>query len=420
MIACLSVAYFVAAVERRAGNGRDGETLAVGGHPWEARPVYAFSHEAASRGVRSGMSLRSVQLLSPDARFLPSAAAHYAQVSGEIVDVLADFSPDIEPQELWHSFPDSTLATTAHVYQLPARYCLDLEGLPPVEAVPFMQEMGRQVRKETHFAAAIGLSADPFAAQVAAAVCRPNHLLPVVAGAAAEFLASRPLNFLPLGKEPARRLNLMGIRTLGQFARLPAPAVREQFGREVEPLHRLAQGEGGQSLRPRPAERREEVQRRLDYPVTDSLRLERMFAQMAGELAQRLQAADLEGRDVSLSLETEDGQRLRQSLTLRRPVSDAGRLVAALAELAAKVDHSCGVVGVAVAVGDLTPAAAYQLGLFDDRQQGDSSLLHRALNNLIAKYRSCGFYRPVLTEYSHPLPERRFQLEAVAYDPLVV
>ena len=419
MIACLSIPYFVAAVERRDGHGRDDEPLAVGGYAWEARPAYAFSEEAASRGVKPGMSLRTVQLLSPDAHFLPTAAPHYAQVSGEIIDVLADFSPDIEPQELWHSFPESPLIATAHVQNLPTRYCLDLDSLPQAEAVPFMQEMGKRLRTETRFAPAIGLSADPFTAQVAAAVCRPNHLLPVTIDGAAQFLSSRPLSFLPLGKEPMRRLHLMGVKTLGQFARLPAYAVREQFGREIEPLHRLAGGEGDEPLRPRPAEQREEVRRQFDDAIDNTHTLAAVLTDAAGELARRLQSAVMEGRAVYLTLETEDGQTRRQSLTLHRPTADAGRLIAVLKELAANVDHASGVVGIAVAVADLTPTAAYQLGLFD-RQEGDSSPLYYTLRNVIAKYRNCGFYRPILADHPHPLPERRFQLEALAYDPAVV
>lgn len=419
MIACLSVPYFVAAVERRAGHGQDGEALAVGGHPWEARPAYAFSHEAASRGVKPGMSLRSVQLLSPNARFLPTAASYYAQVSGEIVDVLADFSPDIEPQELWHSFPESPLIGTAHVQHLPTRYCLDLAGLPQSEAMPFVQEMGQRVRAETRFAPAIGLSPDPFTAQVAAVVCRPNHLLPVAADGAAEFLASRPLDFLPLGKEAARRLHLMGVRTLGQFAGLPASAVREQFGPEIEPLHWLAQGTAAIPLRLRPSEPREEVMRRFEDALTNALSLEQILAQMCSELAQRLQAAGMEGRTLHLTLATNDGYTWRQGLTLHRPTASAERLVAALTELIAKANISSGVISVAVTIAGLTPTAAYQLGLFD-RQQGDIWTFYHTLHNLVAKYRNCGFYRPVLAEHPHPLPERRFQLEALAHDPAVV
>jgi hypothetical protein len=42
------------------------------------------------------------------------------------------------------------------------------------------------------------------------------------------------------------------------------------------------------------------------------------------------------------------------------------------------------------------------------------------MRNLAAKYVNCGFYRPILAEHAHPLPERRFQLEALTYDPAVV
>ena len=69
-----------------------------------------------------------------------------------------------------------------------------------------------------------------------------------------------------------------------------------------------------------------------------------------------------------------------------------------------------------VAVADLRPATAYQMGLFAP-QPGDSSPFYRAMQRLIAKHRQCGFYLAALTEHSHPLPERRFQLESLAHDP---
>lgn len=416
MIACLSIPYFVAAVERRAGRGQDGETLAVGGQPWEPRPAYAFSQEAASRGVRPGMSLRTVQLLSPDARFLPTAAPQYAQVSGEIVDVLTDFSPDIEPQELWHAFPESALAVTAHSYTLPTRYCLDLDGLPQTEAVSLVQEMGQQVRAETHFAPAVGLAADPFTAQVAASVCRPNHLLPVAPETVAEFLSSRPLAFLPLGKETARRLHLMGIRTLGQFAQLPASALREQFDAGIERFHRMARGRGDEPLRLQPAGQCEEVRQDFDPPIENALLLADALTHLAGELADRLQAANLEAGRVRLGLTTEDGRHQQQSLAPRRPTAEAGRLAAALQELATTMAPPCPIAQMTIAVTELRPATAYQLGLFAP-QSGDSSPLHRAVQRLVAKHRQCGFYLAALTERSHPLPERRFQLESLAHDP---
>ncbi len=75
MIACISVPYFAASVEHRDGLGAGWSKgnppgLVLGGQPWEPQPVYAFSREAARKGVRAGMSLRLAHVISPDANFM--------------------------------------------------------------------------------------------------------------------------------------------------------------------------------------------------------------------------------------------------------------------------------------------------------------------------------------------------------------
>lgn len=72
-------------------------------------------------------------------------------------------------------------------FVLPARYCLGLERLPQREAHPFVQEIGKRVREETHLGPAIGLAAHKFTAQVAASVCRTNHAIAVKPGDESPF-----------------------------------------------------------------------------------------------------------------------------------------------------------------------------------------------------------------------------------------
>jgi hypothetical protein len=143
MIACISIPYFAAAIERRADKTLARKPLAIGGRPWEAKPVYAFSREVARNGVQSGMSLRLVQVLSPQSHFMPAAEDKYYQVSGEVIDVLTDFSCLVEPQELWHSSATPRPYLIKSGRTLPARYCLDLEGLPVKESITFVKEMGK-------------------------------------------------------------------------------------------------------------------------------------------------------------------------------------------------------------------------------------------------------------------------------------
>lgn len=414
MIACVNLPYFAAAVERRTDDKLKQKPLAIGGKSWEARPVYAFSQEVAHRGVAPGMSLRLVNVLSPESHFLPAAKPQYGRVSAEVVDVLTDFSNIVEPQELWHSFADSGLRLTVHGRTLPARYCLDLDSLPLAEASSFVGEMGKQVRAETNLAPAIGLAQNKFTAQVAATVARPNHLLPVETENQANFLASRSIDFLSLSKETFRRLRLLGIRTLGQLGDLPLTALKEQFGSEIETAYRLAQGQADEPLQPETPRQQEERSHWFDDPIEDSQVITAVFSQMAHALAEQLQTAVLQARTVSVTLNCEDGQQ-QESVTLHQSTMDAERLTAVAQEIFCCFELTSGVLGIALTISDLLPATVRQLSFFPDTAV--SVQLQRTLENLAAKYGSGRFVQPLLVENYHPLPERRFQLTPFIDDP---
>jgi nucleotidyltransferase/DNA polymerase involved in DNA repair len=455
MIACLNVPYFAATVERRdsAGDlmasGKPGQApgLVLGGQPWEPQPVYAFSHEVAQQGVKAGMSLRLAHVLSPEARFMAANPARYSGASAEVADVLLDFTHLIEIEALW----TPTLAKgkkancselgAARQWRLPATYTLDLESLPQAEALGLAQEMGRQVRRQTQLAPAVGLAKSKFVAQVAAALTQPNHARPVTDAEEGVFLTGQQVHFLPLDKETARRLSLLGVRTLGQLAALPQASIRTLLGASVTPgspagegfaqLYRLVQERVGRrdlgddlflSVKAQPQPKQEQISYRFDGPVADTQVLERVVNQAATELAGRLQRAGLETRTLQLTLEMEGNQPINHSdpnatipaatLSRRTATASSGQLASSLHEL---LDRACsratpaeGVICLAITLDDLTPAVATQLALFDRPQI--TECLREALASILAKHSDGYFFRPVLTDPRHPLPERRFEL----------
>jgi DNA polymerase-4 len=411
MIACISIPYFAAAIERRADKTLARKPLAIGGRPWEAKPVYAFSREVARNGVQSGMSLRLVQVLSPQSHFMPAAEDKYYQVSGEVIDVLTDFSCLVEPQELWHSSATPRPYLIKSGRTLPARYCLDLEGLPVKESITFVKEMGKIMRRQTRLAPAIGLATDKFTAQIAASICRVNHALPVSPGHNAQFLSTRTISFLPLDKETSRRLHLLGVRTLGQLADLPSSSMKSQFGPDIEPFYRLAQGRVDEPVQPYPFERQEEAGHQFDAPIIDIQVITAVLHRLSAQLAQRLQTTGWEGRELHLHLEMDDDASQQHVLTFRYPTANVDRLSAALEELCAQASFTCGIIGLSVKIAGLRPAAVQQLALFEETT--DSHKVSHTIQNLIAKYKACRFLGPMLTERNHPLPERRFRLQTI-------
>ncbi len=415
MIACVSIPYFAAAVERRADDSLTRKPLAIGGQPWEARPIYAYSEEVARQGVLPGMSLRLVQVLSPHSHFMPAVQPRYSAVSGELVDVLVDFSPLIEPCEWWHPSGTAVADTAGRglTCALPACYCLDLTGLPAREATPFIQEMGRSVRRETALHAAIGLARDKFTAQVAASVSRPDHALPV--HDAAGFLAERSVRYLPLDRDTARRLRLLGIRTLGQLAELSPTAVHEQFGPEALPLVQLARGTAVDPLNPLPTAGQLTVDRLFEPPVANGETLARVLARLAQEIGAQLAQTHAATRHLSLRLTHADNTYQVHSLPLREPTADPAHIQLTLDDLLAQAGISSAVAGVAVRAADLVPQQAHQLTLFDqDRGRERRNRALQALRQIAARHPADAFLQPVLTDVEHPLPERRFQLESVA------
>lgn len=410
MIACITVPYFAASVERRDDTALDGRSLVIGGQPWEPRPVFAYSREVAREGVRPGMSLRQAHALSPEALFLSAARLRYHHASGEVVDVLADFAGVVEPEEVWHSHTQVQQSASAAGRSLPAHFYLDLD-LPEQEALALARHVGRTVRQETRLAPAIGLAPHKFAAQVAATLTRPNHARPVTVDEEAEFLAGRSISFLPLDKEAKRRLHLLGIRTLGHFGDLPLASLRAHFGAGVEPLYRLAKGQADVPLRPPAPELTEQVARRFDYPIADTVTLTAVLDHLAAELAGRLQKASLAGSRLVLSWESEEGDAYQHTAGLRQPTADAGRLAATLQEWLNQVHFSSGVTSLTLAMPGLAPATARQLSLFP---LAEPAARARGLAQPLAvKYDNAGFYQASLADRRHPLPERRFQMHSL-------
>src|SRR5205823_4240769 len=92
------------------------------------------------------------------------------------------------------------------------------------------------------FAFRVGWGRGKFVSWVAATRAKPGAAVIVPVGGEAKFLASQPLAVLPLDPDTHRRLQQLGVKTLGALVALPEEAVVSQFGGPGRRLWRLAAG----------------------------------------------------------------------------------------------------------------------------------------------------------------------------------
>jgi len=225
---------FYAAIEQRDRPELRGRPVIVGASPTGRGVVSAASYEARRFGIHSAMPIGRAARLCPQGAFLRVDMRKYQRVSVEVMGILADFSPLVEPVSVDEAFVDLTGTES-------------LFG-SPLDAVRLIK---RRILSETGLTASAGLAANKFVAKVASDLEKPDGLVVVSAGDEARFLGALPVERLwGVGRVMAKALRDLGFTTIGQLQRAPRTVLAERFGKHGEALADLAFGRDDRPVEP--------------------------------------------------------------------------------------------------------------------------------------------------------------------------
>ena len=225
---------FYAAIEQRDRPELRGLPVIVGASPTGRGVVSAASYEARRFGVRSAMPIGRAARLCPHAAFLPVDMRKYQRVSVQVMGILVDFSPLVEPVSVDEALVD--LSGTESLFG------------SPLDAVRLIKA---RILAETGLTASAGLAANKFVAKVASELEKPDGLVVVAAGDEARFLGALPIERLwGVGRVMAKALGDLGFTKIGQLQRAPRAVLARRFGRHGEALHDLAFGRDDRSVEP--------------------------------------------------------------------------------------------------------------------------------------------------------------------------
>jgi DNA polymerase-4 len=392
VIACVTIPYFAATVERHLTPALAQKTLLIG-ETYASERIFAVSIEAVAWGIQPGMPLRQALNLYPQAHTVPARLQQYQHSADALIGVLAGFSDQVELEQLHLSLISY----------------LDVGRLADSERAELAKALGQTIRSQTGLNPALGLTGGKFSAQLAAKLVKPGRASIITPEREATFLAPLSTHLLPLDKSITAWLEQLGLRTLGQLAALPRGAMLAQWGQSGRRLHELARG-----YDPRPVRRyrppvEEQLTRPFEDPIGDWTILQANGRVMAQELANRLRESRQVGRRLRLVLELEDGGAWVEERTLAEPTGEAGPLSRLLDSFLGRVQISGPVSRMTVTLSELTPVLARQLDLFN-HQPHPENRLDEALSGLISRYGQDRFYQPTLTNPAAYLPEQRFQM----------
>jgi protein ImuB len=247
--------------------------------------ITTVSAEARRAGVRVGVTGAQAAAACPGLTLLQTSPADTEAAQAALADVGFGFAPRIDRERGRVFFEVG-----------------DLGQLYPTEAVCAQVIQARALR--------LGLGVRVAIADhktVARIATRAVERVVVPATGAASFLGPLPLAVLgePLDAEIARTLGRFGLRTVGEFAALPAADVALRLGAAGARLHRAARGEDDDPFLPALPPDAVEESVALDYAIIELEPLAFVLRGLADRLLARLACRSLACAGITLRLQLE-------------------------------------------------------------------------------------------------------------------
>jgi DNA polymerase IV len=347
-IAHVDMDAFYASVEQRDRPELRGLPVIVGADPKGRGVVSAASYEARVFGVRSAMPIGKAARLCPHGVFVRVDMAKYARVSDEIMALLGEFSPLVEPVSVDEAFLD--LTGTASLFG------------PAPDAV---RRIKQRIRAETGLTASAGLAANKFIAKIASDLRKPDGMVVVEPGREAEFLAPLPIERLwGVGKATAKSLAALGIATIGQLQRLSRATLVSRLGEHGADLHELAFGRDDRAVTPWTAPKSMGAETTFDRDTDDRTRLETTLRGQAERVARELRAGGVAASRITLKLRFTDFRTITRSHT-GDPTQDGLEVYRRVMTLFVREPLVQRVRLIGLSASTLGPPASGQLGLLD-------------------------------------------------------
>ncbi|MWA09705.1 DNA polymerase IV [Streptomyces sp. BA2] len=320
---------FYASAEQAAKPSLRGKAVVVGG--LGPRGVVATaSYEARKFGVHSAMPMGQARRLAPNAAYLVPRFGLYREISEQVMGLLRELSPLVEPLSLDEAFVDLEAGGVAD---------------DQASALAVGERLRADIKAVTGLAGSVGLAASKMLAKIASEEAKPDGLRLIVPGTERDLLGPMPVRTLPgVGPATGDHLRRGGITTVGEIAEAGEDELVRLLGKSHgSALYAMALA---RDERPVVAERESKsvsVEDTYDVDIHDRVRVRGEVARLADRCVERLRAAGHSGRTIVLKVRRFDFSTLTRSETLRGPTDDPGVVREAAARLLEAVDTTGGV-----------------------------------------------------------------------------
>jgi len=368
-------AFFCAVEELRQPDLR-GKAFAVGGRPNERGVVSSCSYAARQYGVRSALPMSQALRLCPDLLVVPPNYTAYREMSERVMEILRQWTGLVEQLSIDEAF-------------------LDLSDLPQ-DGLELAHALQEQIHSRLNLPCSIGVATNKLLAKTAndvgkarhRGVTPPNAIEIVPPGEEAAYLAKLPAAALwGVGPKTAARLAEMGVRTVGDIARMPEDLLLRHFGQNGRDMALHARGIDDRPVVVEHAARSISQELTFDHDIASGSQLQQTLRDLSQGVARTLRQKGLCAGTVRLKLRWPDFTTLSRQVSIDQPTDQDGVIYEAVLGLFHSVWNEGRPVRLIGVGASRLGQHAHQLSLWDTPDQKERRLLD-ALDTLRDRYGS--------------------------------
>ena len=325
---------FYAAVAVLENPSLAGKPVAVG-----TGVVLSCTYEARAFGVRGGMRMVEAREKCPSLIEVDGTFGAYPQYSRKVFSIFESFTPEIEPLSIDEAFLD--VSGSLHLFGEPRSIANQIRS---------------EVRNQTGLAVSVGGTTRKFLSKIASQVAKPDGVIIVEPGGELEFLHPLPVSYLwGVGPVTKRRLNELGIETVGDIANTPYESLVVMLGSgAASHLGALANNQDPRAVSTTRRAKSVGAQSAMRSQIRTIEDLKPMLLRLIDKVAGRLRRKNRTARTITIRVRFGDLSSVTRSATMPTPTASTQAIADVGIRLLAKVldefpRHEISLIGVSTA-----------------------------------------------------------------------
>lgn len=361
---------FFAAVEELDRPELRGKAVIVGGTPRGHGVVATANYEARKYGVHSAMPAARAAKLCPDGVFVRPRMGRYSALSHTVMEVLGEFSPELEQISVDEAFLDITRS-------------LRLANGP----IDMARRIKKRIREATGgLTASVGLAPNKFLAKVASDLEKPDGLVVVEPGQELAFLAPLPIERIwGIGPRTAELLHSRGYYRIASLQNRSQAELAANFGEDFGThVFRLANGQDDRPVVTEHERKSVSAETTLENFLAEDNRdaIASVLLALSEEVSERMRHESIWGQTLTLKVRDEKFRTRTRSRTLGEPIQLTDSIYRTALEIYEKRVHLDGlrVRLLGVGLSHLIVSRPRQLDLLDGPVEKRSQRVEKAVD----------------------------------------